>query len=506
MHRYTVIPAVFLLLAILFQSCGTSTETRVVDRAPQPMTELREMADDDGRIHDVLRVGSMDPIRSLDPLFARNTSSRQAVQLIYEGLVRFDENRNIEPGVARDWEVSDDSLHYTFTLHDELYFQDDESFTHGVGRRVRAEDVKWVFERMASQQVPPDAAELFMDHIAGFEDFVRERRELFHEEDRTLDEIRGIEAVDRQTIRFELVEPDPRFLERLASPYAVIYPREAVRQGSLGERPVGTGPFEFGNSFGDSLHVLQRNENYHRGSSQGAPLPSLQRVELLNTENHHYLVDQLNRGHLNMVIDPDPVMIAGITDEQGALDQDLQNEFELQNRGEGEPFTLHYNPDNRHNIDRSQAEYLLDTVPFDSLQQDFRIPDISFRFDYDFTREPAGVVVERFGLDSGAETVRMAHDPHRGARVYSEHIYNHLQETFNVELMQRHLITRDLTLYTRKQHRLFGNNPDSLPGNELVRFHVNRYIIVDHETSGVRTNDIPWWLDLTEVSVPEIVL
>ena len=38
-----------------------------------------------------LNMGELHPINSLDPLFAKNTSTMRALQLIYEGLIKYNE-------------------------------------------------------------------------------------------------------------------------------------------------------------------------------------------------------------------------------------------------------------------------------------------------------------------------------------------------------------------------------------------------------------------------------
>ncbi|MDZ7695259.1 MAG: ABC transporter substrate-binding protein [Balneolaceae bacterium] len=95
------------------------------------------------------------PITTLDPLFADNNSAKRTLQIVYEGLVRYNGKEEIIPGIAERWEVSDDSLRYGFVLNDNLYYHDNAVFSNGVGRKVVAGDVKFAFERWLGIACPP---------------------------------------------------------------------------------------------------------------------------------------------------------------------------------------------------------------------------------------------------------------------------------------------------------------------------------------------------------------
>src|SRR5699024_11335357 len=61
---------------------------------------------------------------------------------VYESLIRIDQEGQLQPALATDWEVSDDRLTYTFTLDPEATFSN--------GDPVTAEDVKFSYERVQS--------------------------------------------------------------------------------------------------------------------------------------------------------------------------------------------------------------------------------------------------------------------------------------------------------------------------------------------------------------------
>src|SRR5699024_9086292 len=191
-----------------------------------------------------LVVGEMNPIESLNPLFANNATEMRTVQLIYEGLVRMNENGQVIPATAKKWMVSGDSLRYEFQLRSDIFYHDNDIFSTGTGRRLTAEDAKFAFEQMAKPGVPPRAARMFMN-IEGFDSYIREKHIIYNDETRQLTGMSGIETPNDTTIIFDLVQKDARFLKKLATPLAVIYPREAHNESANSFTAVGTGPFTF---------------------------------------------------------------------------------------------------------------------------------------------------------------------------------------------------------------------------------------------------------------------
>ncbi len=77
------------------------------------------------------------PINSVpngyDPQIAVGTDLETIINNIFEGLVRIDENGNIQKGVATDWTISSDGLTYTFTLDSNAKWRVPKSATEALG-------------------------------------------------------------------------------------------------------------------------------------------------------------------------------------------------------------------------------------------------------------------------------------------------------------------------------------------------------------------------------------
>jgi peptide/nickel transport system substrate-binding protein/oligopeptide transport system substrate-binding protein len=78
--------------------------------------------------------------RTLDPAFSTDTYSAILIHQVFDGLVQFDQNLNVIPGIASDWKVSPDGLTYTFTIREDVKFHN--------GRQVTADDFVYSFTRV----------------------------------------------------------------------------------------------------------------------------------------------------------------------------------------------------------------------------------------------------------------------------------------------------------------------------------------------------------------------
>src|SRR5699024_6063016 len=83
---------------------------------------------------------------------------------------------------------------------------------------------------------------------------------------RQLSSISGITAPNDSTVVFQLNQPDPDFLKKLATPWAVIYPKEAVGTKPNDFKAVGSGPFAFSQQPDDTSYIFSKFSDYYRSS------------------------------------------------------------------------------------------------------------------------------------------------------------------------------------------------------------------------------------------------
>ena len=129
---------------------------------------------------------------------------------IYEGLVKVDRNGNFIPGLAENWQVSDDGKVYTFTLRKRVAFHNGEAFDAAVA--------KWNLERAADPQNGNPHPEYFNG-------------------------IASIELPDSHTLVVRLKSADALFIAHMAEGDAVMLPPKGHADAK--SSPVGTGPFKF---------------------------------------------------------------------------------------------------------------------------------------------------------------------------------------------------------------------------------------------------------------------
>jgi len=86
-----------------------------------------------------LEEGIIGAPRFINPLLAISDSDKDLTSLVYGGLLKATPEGTLIPDLAQKWSVSEDSLTYTFTLKDDIYFHD--------GEPVTAEDVLFTVQK-----------------------------------------------------------------------------------------------------------------------------------------------------------------------------------------------------------------------------------------------------------------------------------------------------------------------------------------------------------------------
>lgn len=499
----------WVLCFLLLQACSSRTvETITVDRQADTPTPPEEIEEADTEVSDsVLRIGEINKITGFDPLFALNPASQRVIQLVYEGLIALDDQDEIQPAIATDWEISDDSLVYTFHLNRSAYFHNDQSFGSGIGRRVRASDFKQAFERMTSRDVPPNAAELFVDYIMGFEAYFYEQREIYRPEEKTLEEVNGIQVINDSTLTFTLIEPDPGFLHKLASPYAVVYPQEALRNrsGSLRNHPVGTGPFMFGSSSGDTLHVLTRNSDYHSTGDNDQPVPRLERVEILNHQDETHIFRHLVLGRIDIIMEMGPQMIRTLVNSDNELETSYREQFKLGVINHEDPYIIQYNPNNRYGLGAGHASTLVNTLSFESLRSDVGNP--SLQVIYQANDQENGSYINDlrniFSQSEGNQRLIFSFSSDESTKILSAHIINMFNDQFNAALMEQRVSSRNIFLKLEQPIRYTPNGLVNPLPQEVLRIEKDRYYLARFDIEDTSFNSYSWWLNLNNIQLPE---
>lgn len=174
---------------------------------------------------------------TLDPQRMSYNQDLRLCYAIYEGLVRWDNDTfEIEPCIARDWEVSRDSLTYTFHLTGDARWSN--------GDRVTAHDFVYSWRRAILPETSADYSSMYF-HIRGAREFFEWRNEqldayarkpeaersraaaerLWQRTVERFEQTVGIDAPDDRTLVVELDHPTPYFLDLCAfGPFSPVHP------------------------------------------------------------------------------------------------------------------------------------------------------------------------------------------------------------------------------------------------------------------------------------------
>ncbi|WP_141430465.1 ABC transporter substrate-binding protein [Bacillus sp. 03113] len=213
---------------------------------------------------------------SLDPATVTDGESLIVANQIFENLVSYKkDSTEIQPELAKSWEVSDDGLTYTFKLQEGVKFQDGTDFN--------AEAVVTNFDRWANGNV-----EQFPYYQSQFGGFKGEESAV----------IKEVKAVDKNTVQFTLFRPQAPFLKNVAmTPFGISSPAAIEKYGDKYiENPVGTGPFKFQEwKRNDTITVVKNDDYWKKG------LPKLDKVILKVIKDNSARLNALTKGEVDLI-------------------------------------------------------------------------------------------------------------------------------------------------------------------------------------------------------------
>ena len=219
--------------------------------APLPVAPLAEPSQTET---DAARFALATAPQSFDPLHADVTANQVLQRQIYEGLVEYapgGPDAPVQGLLAESWEKSPDGLRWTFRLRADARFHDpaESPLWPGGQRAVVAQDVVLSWLRMADTRQGPRgywAYEGLFEGMDAFRDACSGDQADAAWAEARANGIAGLRALDERTVELRLTRADPWFLNRLASPYFVVYPDEAVTRAGEDflNQPVGSGPYQ----------------------------------------------------------------------------------------------------------------------------------------------------------------------------------------------------------------------------------------------------------------------
>lgn len=463
-----------LFTALIIASCGKGPETVIVKSDPSDLfnePDSTEQFTEDSREDTFrqLRVGEVAPIESLDPLFASSNSEWRILDLVYDGLTDLDSQGNPVPALAKRWTVNEDSTEFVFHLTTTTYYHDSPVFDNGVGRKFTAKDVRYVFERMASNQVPEFTARHFMD-LRGFSAFHNEQAYVKNPARRVLSTIEGLKIRNDSTVVFLMNKPAGDLLSRLAHPMASIYPEESVTSATSPiQQAAGTGNY----------HFIKKEGNAHLFTSTAND--GLNRLDIVSGLDERTMYQQFAQQQLDALVEVSPSILQTIADSSGALYATYYKNYDLQKSDQTSSYSLYYNEESGQ---AAQVNSFLSGLNWKSL----------------INTDAVGTPKLFMAPNSNTMTQE---DPGSGSASLIVTQSNHPIMRFLLDKMAGKAVSQGNTFSMNASYALtdrvsFSTSP--YPGTRLIlKWESPIYTLTQGSVKGIQVQAAPWKLDLHNV-------
>ena len=235
----------------------------------------------------IFRYNESAGIATLDPAFAKDQSIIWPCRQLYNGLIELDSNLEVQPSIAKRWDIAPDGLTYRFVIRDDVRFHN--------GRIVTADDFAYSFSRIVDPSVASPGAWIFSD-------------------------VDSFTATNDTTFVIRLREPFAPFLSLLGMVYCSVVPKEVVEQygKEFRSHPCGTGPFKFQYWKEGVKLVLRKNPDYFEDG-----LPHLDAVAVTFIVDRQTVFLEFVKGNLDFMNSLD----ASYKDEILTLDGQLKAKY-----------------------------------------------------------------------------------------------------------------------------------------------------------------------------------
>lgn len=219
-----IIAGAVIIGAVLFMGMKSSKEEKKIENRGETILENK----------DRVTIAVKADAKTLDPQRTIDTSSNKPIQMMFNGLLAFDKDLNIQPCLAESWENVDD-CNVIFHLRKGVKFHNGDEMT--------AEDVKFTLDRARKSN---QTGYLFAP-------------------------ITEVSVVDKYTVKVTTDKPFGPLMTNLAQTQASIVCKRAVEE--VGEEnffksPVGTGQYKFKDWIPGDRIVMEAFDDSFQGKPQ----------------------------------------------------------------------------------------------------------------------------------------------------------------------------------------------------------------------------------------------
>lgn len=292
---------VVLMLAVTVAGCGAG-DNEPANAGKETGSEAAsgdESKGDDGEStgDKVIRWGTdSSPSGIFLPQYHNDVYNAYVTNNVFESLTYVDPEGNIEPQLAKSWDISDDGKTYTFHLQEGVKWHDGEPFT--------ANDVAFTYNFMAQEKYGGYYA-TYISEIAGYDEVHSGAAETMS----------GINVIDENTIEITTTNVYSSLLNRIGGSNVGIIAEHiwkdvdvetADQQTELIQNPVGTGAFKMLEYVPDQYVSLEANKDYWGGAPKIDELiyvtvnGETAQAQMINGEIDVFLLSSVNEDDIQL--------------------------------------------------------------------------------------------------------------------------------------------------------------------------------------------------------------
>ena len=245
----------------------------------------------------ILTVGLSAEAESLDPALVYQSAGMSVMFALFDTILTIAPDGSLGPGLATSWTIVDPK-----TI--ELKLRSDVTFQGG-SETFDAEAVRFSIYRIMDRD--PATGDPITD----------DTKKLNSQWSRDFASVDKIDVVDATTVRVLLKNPDATILNALGRTF-VVPPKYVAQVGNNGfaQKPVGTGPFAFGERVKDDHTTVVKNPQYW-DSPRGKPL--VDTVIFRPIPDAATRLNELVTGGVDLIQDPSPDQLDRIEKAGGTV-------------------------------------------------------------------------------------------------------------------------------------------------------------------------------------------
>ncbi|WP_151060734.1 peptide ABC transporter substrate-binding protein [Borreliella turdi] len=199
----------------------------------------------------VFGIGIGNEPTSLDPQFCSDKLSNLIINELFIGLLRGDpKTGGYRPGLAKNWEISQDNTCYIFHLRDDIYWSD--------GVKITADTIKNSYILALETEANIPGINLLTSKIKNAKEF--------HTTKLNAEEV-GIRVINEKTLEITLSQPTIYFLDMLTNPIFIPIPTHVVKKfgnkWTSPENMVTSGPFKLKRRTLNEEISLEKNKYFY---------------------------------------------------------------------------------------------------------------------------------------------------------------------------------------------------------------------------------------------------